>query len=61
MNDALYEFMQDFDNSELSNYDRDEQLRESIEQYNQDNGTKYGSEYVRNYKSWLMDQYRMDQ
>lgn len=31
---SLFEFLEDYDNSELSDYERDEQLMEAVDDYN---------------------------
>jgi len=38
---TVFEFMEDFDNAELNDYDRDEQIRDAVIQYNEENGTSY--------------------
>lgn len=37
----IYDWLSDFDNSELSDYDREDQLREAVVNYNQEYGTHY--------------------
>lgn len=37
----IYDYLEDFDNSELSEYDREEQLREAVADYNEKYGTSY--------------------
>jgi hypothetical protein len=32
---SVFDFMEDFDNAELSDYERDEQLREAVKEYNE--------------------------
>ena len=43
MNEPLniYLWMEDFDNAELSDYEREEQLRECVQTYNEQYGTYY--------------------
>jgi hypothetical protein len=59
---SLYEFMEDFDNSELSDYERDEQLMEAVKEYNEKNNTSYNPEksliaYKIAYKAWVYRKY----
>ena len=37
----IYLWLEDFDNSELPEYDREEQLREAVVDYNETYGTNY--------------------
>jgi hypothetical protein len=55
---SIYAYMEDFDNAELSDYERDEQLMEAVREYN----TTYSSDFkpehtLRNYKSIKREQY----
>lgn len=51
---TLFDFMEDFDNSELSDYERDEQLLEAVRDYNNEYGTDYTPKTeLRNYKIML--------
>lgn len=50
----IYLFIEDYDNSELSEYDRLEQLREAVKVYNYQYDTEYMPDStVRNYLSRL--------
>lgn len=50
----LFEYIQDFDNPELSAYDRHEQLREAVEGYNNEYGTAHDPEKtIKKYQAWL--------
>ena len=50
----LYEFMEDFDNAELDDYERDEQLRNAVVDYNEEYGTAYKpAKALLNYKSYI--------
>lgn len=52
--EILFEFMEDFDNSELDNYEWKEQLRDACKEYNEKHGTKYDPDRaVVNYLRWL--------
>lgn len=47
----IFEHLEDFDNTELSEYERDEQLREAVRAFNEENGTSHPLDYtVRAYK-----------
>ena len=55
---SLYEFMEDFDNSELSEYERREQLENAVADYNEENGTSYNpAKSFLNYESWRKEKY----
>lgn len=41
---TVYEHMEDFDNAELSDYERNEQLREAVQDYNAVHGTEHNPE-----------------
>jgi hypothetical protein len=44
--------MEDWDNTELPDYDRDEQLMDAVKEYNEAHGTDYKpAATLRNYKS----------
>lgn len=48
---GIYEWLEDFDNTELSEFDRTEQLREAVIEYNEDNGTTHDPDKtVKKYK-----------
>ena len=55
---TLYEFMEDFDNSELSDSERREQLENAVMDYNEHYGTSYDSRRsFYNYESWRKEKY----
>lgn len=58
---SIYEFMEDFDNEELSSYDRVAQLEHAVVQYNQEYLTNYKPvSAVSNYESWKRDKNKPD-
>lgn len=55
---SLYEFMEDFDNSELSDYERHEQLMEAVREYNEKNNTQFEPlKSLKAYKIWIYRKY----
>jgi cell fate (sporulation/competence/biofilm development) regulator YlbF (YheA/YmcA/DUF963 family) len=49
---TVYDYAEDFDNADLPEYERDEQLREAIREYNEAYETWYDvNNTLRNYKS----------
>lgn len=38
---TVFEFMEDYDNAELSNYERREQLEDAVMTYNEEHGTNH--------------------
>ena len=58
---SVMEYLEDFDNEELPEYDRLEQLREAVEAYNNEHNTDYGKDtQVRNYLSWKREKNKPD-
>lgn len=50
---SIYEFMEDFDNNELCEYDWEEQLKEAVSSYNQEYEASYKPEkMIEKYKAW---------
>jgi hypothetical protein len=50
---TLNEWLEDFDNAELSEYERTEQLREAVIEFNEKNGTSYDPDKsVARYQAW---------
>lgn len=46
-------FLEDFDNDELSYYEWEEQMKEAVNQYNEEYGTDHmPKSTIRNYSSW---------
>jgi hypothetical protein len=56
----IYEYLEDFDNAELSEYEWQEQMEEAIESYNEEYGTEYNKNFVRNYKAWRNERFKGD-
>jgi hypothetical protein len=55
------EWMEDFDNEELSDYDREEQLREAVQEYNDEHNANYSADtQLKNYRSWKREKYKPD-
>ena len=54
---TLLEFMEDFDNWELSTQDRKEQLMDAVVEYNE----KYGTDYNTSAKYLIYEQKRKEQ
>lgn len=55
---TLFEFMEDFDNAELSEYDRREQLEDSVRDYNEMYGTNHDpSKAYARYQSFQRTRY----
>ena len=53
--------MEDFDNPELSDYDRDEQLREAVEDYNAEYNTVHDPQRsVILFNRWVKEKYQPD-
>lgn len=58
---SVMEYLEDFDNEDLSDYDRTEQLREAVEQYNYEHGTAYSPDaQIKNYHSWKEEKNKPD-
>lgn len=56
---TLMEWMEDFDNRELSEYDLQEQLREAVEDYNSEHDTHYDPQrHVIKYFRWVKEKYQ---
>lgn len=56
---TLMEWMEDFDNRELSEYDLQEQLREAVEDYNSEHDTHHDPQRsVIKYFRWVKDKYQ---
>ena len=50
---SIYEFMEDFDNEELSNHEWNEQMEDAVKQFNDEYYTDHAlKSTVRNYSSW---------
>lgn len=57
----LFEHMEDFDNEELSDFERREQLREAVDDYNGSYETDHDPYMaVVQYESWKRDKNRLD-
>lgn len=53
---SIYEWLEDFDNSELSESDWLEQMHDSVLDYNQEYRTDYNpTPTISNYQSWKRD------
>lgn len=56
--EKLYEAMEDWDNSELDDYERDEQLMDQVQTFNERNGTNYDKrKELSAYKRWRWHKY----
>jgi hypothetical protein len=54
--EKLFLHMEDFDNAELNDYERKEQLREAVQAFNENNGTEYSLDLsVKMYGTWQYD------
>ena len=62
MIDSLFEWMEDFDNSEVSESERIELLMYSIDDYNGEHNTDYSASHkiVARYFAWKRDKYKPD-
>lgn len=59
---SIYEFMEDFDNEELSNHEWNEQMEEAVRQYNDEYYTDHAPKStVRNYHSWKREKNELAQ
>lgn len=58
---SLYLWMEDFDNAELSESDRKDQLEEAVRVYNSEHGTDYSPRAsVIAYERWVKEQNEPD-
>lgn len=63
MNDriSIMEYMEDFDNAELSEFEWNDQMWEAVIMYNATYDTYYlPSKEIKNYKSWKRNKYQPD-
>lgn len=59
---TINEFLEDWDNAELTNGEWEEQMEEAVQRYNEEYGTDHmPKSTVRNYKSWKRDKYRPEE
>lgn len=55
---SVFEYMEDFDNDELPDYEHREQLREAVQDYNDEYGTAHDpEEKVIQYFSWKREKF----
>lgn len=58
---SIYEYLEDWDNADLSDHEWEEAMREAIENYNYEYNTTYKiASTISNYKSWKRDKYKDD-
>ena len=58
----INEYLEDFDNAELDDYDWIDQMYEAIESYNEEFGTKHSRHIaLRNYKNWKRNKNQPEQ
>jgi len=59
---SIYEYLEDFDNSELLEDEWQEVMEEQVNNYNEDYGACYAPKAtVRNYKSWKREKHAPEQ